>query len=262
MAIMEQDSLNNVHFAQATDVGCVRELNEDSIYSEPGLWIVTDGMGGHACGEIASAIAVDEIVSHFKNNASLESAIQSSHLKIVKEGLSDPSKSGMGTTVVAVSSNDEHYQLSWVGDSRAYLWNGHYGDLLQISEDHSLMIRLINAGLISEKEALTHPQRHMITQCLGSVEIKNLNIGKIENEWEFGQHILLCSDGLTDEVSDDKIAEIMADSTGLNEKVSALVNEAKNAGGRDNISVIIIESPISRSPSIFSKLWKLLVSKI
>lgn len=251
---MEQQSSNHATFAQATDVGCVRELNEDSIYSQSGLWIVADGMGGHACGEVASAMAVAEITSKVSDNFSLVQAIQSAHLKIVNDGQSDASKEGMGTTVVAVVSDDTAYQISWVGDSRAYLWNAGSKTLTQLSEDHSLMVRLVNAGLISEKEALTHPQKHMITQCLGSVEIENVNVGCIENDWEFGQQILLCSDGLTDEISDLKIREIMSLNLSLNEKVLKLITDAKNAAGRDNISVIIIQSPVKQPLSFLNKI--------
>jgi len=250
----------NIQFssAQLTDVGCLRDLNEDSIYSESGLWLLADGMGGHACGEVASALAIQEVRSSTSEGLSLDFAIQTSHQKIIDAGNSDSARAGMGTTIVALTSDDSNYQLAWVGDSRAYLWDKTQGSLTQISEDHSLMVRLINAGLISEQDALTHPQRHMITQCLGSVEIEQVKVDLLNNEWEYQQQILLCSDGLTDEVSERKIAEIMAAEINLDDKCLKLIESAKNNGGRDNISIIIIDSPIKNPPSILSKIQKLI----
>jgi len=253
---MVLNSDNQFSYAQATDVGCVRELNEDSIYSELGLWLLADGMGGHACGEIASALAIEEVRSSLSAGSPLDSAIQASHKKIIDAGNSNSSRTGMGTTIVALSSDHTNYQLAWVGDSRAYLWDKTQNDLTQISEDHSLMVRLINAGLISEQDALTHPQRHMITQCLGSVEIEQVKVDQLNNEWQYQQQILLCSDGLSDEVSKTRIAEIMAAEVNLDEKCSKLIESAKNGGGKDNISVIIIDSPIQKAPNILSRIQK------
>jgi len=246
------------NFAQSTDVGCVRDLNEDSVYSESGLWLLADGMGGHACGEVASALSIQEIRSSMSEGLSLDSSIQTSHQKIIDAGNSDSARAGMGTTIVALASDEKNYQLAWVGDSRAYLWDITQGKLTQISEDHSLMVRLINAGLISEQDALTHPQRHMITQCLGSVEIDQVRVDQLNNKWEYQQQILLCSDGLTDEITERKIAEIMATEININDKCLKLIESAKKNGGRDNISVIIIDSPIKNSPNFLSKIRKLI----
>ena len=253
----------NIQFssAQATDVGCVRDLNEDSIYSEAGIWLLADGMGGHACGEVASALAIQEVRTSLSLNTALDSAIQTSHQKIIEEGNSDSARAGMGTTIVALTSNNRNYHLAWVGDSRAYLWDKIKNSLTQISEDHSLMVRLINAGLISEQDAVTHPQRHMITQCLGSVEIEQVKVDQLNNEWEYQQQILLCSDGLTDEVTESKISEIMAADIELDDKCLKLIESAKSNGGRDNISVIIIDSPIKNPPNLLSKIRKLISSR-
>ena len=241
-------------YAQATDVGCVRELNEDSIYSQSGLWLLADGMGGHACGEVASALAIEEIRKAVTEGLTIDLAIQNAHSEIIEAGNSNAAHNGMGTTIVALTSDKTHYDLSWVGDSRAYLWDQTQAKLTQISQDHSLMVRLINAGLITEKDALTHPQRHMITQCLGSAELEQVKVDSIKGEWQFNQQILLCSDGLTDEASLTRIQAIMElgiDAKGKNE---CLIQLAKESGGRDNISIIIIDSPIKNPPTILSKL--------
>ncbi|MGB0496551.1 MAG: PP2C family protein-serine/threonine phosphatase [Kangiellaceae bacterium] len=251
---MEQEKVNRCRSAQMTDVGCVRELNEDAISSAPGLWIVADGMGGHACGEVASDLAVKDIASVHAKTQSLTQAIQSAHHRViaaVHEGLG---QSGMGTTVVALESDNDKYKVAWVGDSRAYLWDARNSKLTQVSEDHSLMVRLINAGLLTVEDAKTHPQRHMITQCLGSTEIDDVEVGEYENEWDANQQLILCSDGLSDELEDSAIAEIMQSKKSIEEKTQRLVNSAKQAGGRDNVSVIIIDSPIKKCLSFIERI--------
>lgn len=256
-ASMGKEIENCCKYTQATDVGCVRELNEDSVFSKLGLWIVADGMGGHACGEVASAMAVQEIVDCFERGDSLSDAIQSAHMKIIEAGTKNDAQSGMGTTVVAMNAFDGKYQIAWVGDSRAYLWDEKKANLTQVSQDHSLMVRLVHAGLISEQDALTHPQRHMITQCLGSTEIDQVKVDTLESDWRAGQQILLCSDGLTDEVPEKMIQQIMASNISITEKSALLVRAAKQSGGRDNITLIIIDSPLQKQLSLMNKIKNL-----
>ena len=251
---MEQQEINQCRSAQMSDVGCVRELNEDAISSSPGLWIVADGMGGHACGEVASDLAVKDVASVYAKTKSLSKAIQSAHHRVisaVQEGLG---QSGMGTTVVAIESDNHKYKVAWVGDSRAYLWDSRNSLLTQVSEDHSLMVRLINAGLLTVDDAKTHPQRHMITQCLGSTEIEDVEVGEYENEWDANQLLILCSDGLSDELDDAEMTEILISKKSIEEKTQQLVNSAKQAGGRDNVSIIIIDSPIKKRLSFIEKI--------
>jgi PPM family protein phosphatase len=245
----------------ATDVGCVRELNEDSLFCGEQFWLVADGMGGHACGEVASQMAIDDIANCYRQTGDLAQAIQVSHENIVKAGQQDQTKSGMGTTVVALSSTLQAYQVAWVGDSRAYLFDQTKQRLTQLSQDHSLIVRLIQAGLISEEDAKKHPQRHMITQCLGSVEIHELQVDTLEAQWQANQQILLCSDGLTDEVEDSRIASILAKDDSNSSKIKQLIEQAKQAGGKDNISIILVDSPIQTKEGIFNKI-KLLINNI
>jgi len=246
-------------YAQITDVGCVRELNEDSLYCNNKLWLVADGMGGHACGEVASQLAAQEIALQYAESGSLTDAIQFAHTRIIESGEQGIGQTGMGTTVVALVVNDKGYEIAWVGDSRAYLWDKKRQKLTQLSEDHSLIVRLIKSGLISVADAKNHPQRHMITQCLGSLEIGDLQIDQYFAQWKVNQQILLCSDGLTDEISDEEIANVLAFDESNELILERLVKKAKQAGGKDNISLILIDSPHALKQPLWEKLTTFLL---
>lgn len=251
---METKNKYKFQFAQSTDVGCVRKLNEDTLYCGENLWLVADGMGGHACGEVASQLAAEVISKAFENAVSLDQAIDLAHKKVLETAESDKNKYGMGTTVVALTSDNKNYQVSWVGDSRAYLWDANNSTLEQISEDHSLMVRLIKSGLISKAEAKNHPQRHMITQCLGSTELEKVKVDSLYGSWKPKQQILLCSDGLSDDVSSDEIIEVLKLNESNQYKCEKLNDLAKSKGGKDNISMILVESPVLKTASFWSKL--------
>ena len=255
---MDTNAAQELSYSDATDVGCVRELNEDSLYTSTNLWLVADGMGGHACGEVASQIAAENIGKDFASHGDLPKAIQNAHQLIIDASKNGIGQSGMGTTVVALTADKKTYSVAWVGDSRAYLWQPRRKRLTQLSEDHSFIIRLINAGLISKEDARQHPQRHMITQCLGSMEISEVQVDTVEGEWRPGEQILLCSDGLSDELEFEDLRRIMATSAKLPEKARLLIEAAKLSGGRDNISVVIVESPPDGNRSLWQKLKSLL----
>ncbi len=246
---VEQD--NQCDYTQATDVGCIRELNEDSLLCQPGLYMVADGMGGHACGEVASAMAIDSIKEQIEQGIALDKAIQVAHQEIVQQGNADPERNGMGTTIVALQSEGNQYQISWVGDSRAYLWDKKQKQLVQLTEDHSLIVKLVKAGLLSKKDAVSHPQRHMITQCLGSTEVDTLEVGHLEGIWSANQQVILCSDGMTDDLTETDIADIMQQTEATESRVEALIDAAKQKGGLDNISVVIVDSPVSKKGNAF-----------
>jgi PPM family protein phosphatase len=250
---MEIKDDNKIQYAQITDVGCVRELNEDALFCSDELWLVADGMGGHACGEVASQLAAQTIAEEFSHSGQLDKAIESAHRRIVKAAQTGEGQFGMGTTVVAATSNGKRYEISWVGDSRAYLWDGNRARLSQLSEDHSLIVRLIKSGLISKEDARNHPQRHMITQCLGSVEIEDVKVDSIFGEWQPGQQLLLCSDGLSDDVSETQMAEILLSESDNQEKLEKLTQAAKDLGGKDNISIVLIDSPIIKPITLWQK---------
>lgn len=244
-------------YADVTDVGCSRELNEDSLFCGPNLWIVADGMGGHACGEVASQLAVKTIAEDFAITGQLEGPILKAHQKIIKAGDMGVGQAGMGTTVVVLHCSEQDYKIAWVGDSRAYLWDAKRSKLTQLTEDHSLIARLINSGLITAEDALNHPQRHMITQCLGSLEIDTPQVDTYMGRWGQHQQILLCSDGLSDEVSDEEIAAMLEQDATNEEKLASLVAVAKQKGGRDNISLILVDSPVVEGLSFWAKLKSL-----
>lgn len=225
-----------------TDAGAVRELNEDTCLADPelGLWLVADGMGGHSTGDVASRIARDTIVKHVRAGSSLRDAIQAAHREVLKVAKTREGSVGMGSTVVAVLVDGADYEVAWVGDSRAYLYDG---ELAQITRDHSHVQDLLEAGAITVEEASRHPSRHLLTRCLGVNADDTFEIGTGRGRFVRGQELLLCSDGLTDELTDTEIADIMGTAASPQERADKLVEAAIDGGGRDNISVVLFSAP-------------------
>lgn len=255
----------NKYFA-ATDVGLQRDNNEDAYFGSPraGLWVVADGMGGHAAGEVASALVVETIHREVRKGESLENAIKKSHHDILSAANSGVGGIGMGSTVIALHSTDQTYKICWVGDSRAYLLsqpsNANEGlELRQLSTDHSYVQMLFQSGAITEAELDTHPEKNIITQCLGSVELPEVQVDQIVGEWPEKSKILLCSDGLSDVVTSDQIKQIINDNADPQRAIDALIRSALDAGGKDNITAAIIEAPC-RTQLLFQKIKKRLVS--
>ncbi len=249
-----------LEFSAATHPGLKRDNNEDCFLSDPkaGLWLVADGMGGHEAGEVASAIVRDTIekLALQTGNFSLSEAIQSSHQTILSSAENGIGAFGMGSTVVVLFSRNKNYQIGWVGDSRAYLWtpSNDGGTLTRLSTDHSYVQMLFVAGTITAEEVESHPDKNIITQCLGMQELTRVNVDITQGQWQKNQWILLCSDGLTDELSDKAIAQILADNHDSQTAVDELLNKALIKGGHDNITLQIIESPI-HGPSSFTNIW-------
>jgi serine/threonine protein phosphatase PrpC len=242
-----------------TDVGMVRELNEDSIMSveflrdskvEPArsyLYVVADGMGGAAAGETASAIAVqtarDYLEGRLTGNGAelptlLAAALEEANLKIIEYQSGHPESRGMGSTAVSLLVSPPNAAVAWVGDSRAYLYEN--GALRQLSKDHSLVQRLVEIGQITAEEARTHEHKNVITRSLGArqsgpagVEAKPLRLKR-------GDRLVLCSDGLTTHVDDAALREIIARHRHPYEAARELVVAANAGGGSDNISVIVV----------------------
>lgn len=230
-------------YAQISDVGCVRKLNEDSVYSCADLWLVADGMGGHACGDVASRIAIDTIAQSFANNNDLSLAIESAHQKVLAQGDRSETQKGMGTTVVALTSREDEFEIAWVGDSRAYLWQPDRKELTLLTTDHSLVAELVRKGMLSNEQAHRHPKRHMITRCLGSRNARDFQVDVCRGTWQSGEQILLCSDGLSDELSDEQMVSLLQQPKSNQSILNNLVCAAKEAGGRDNISAILVDAP-------------------
>ncbi|MDF3013736.1 MAG: serine/threonine-protein phosphatase [Cellvibrio sp.] len=248
-------TIHPLEYSAASHPGLMRDNNEDCFLSRPehGLWLVADGMGGHEAGEVASAIVRDTIERETQNNPhiSLSDSIQQAHTSILASAAQGIGAPGMGSTVVALKSNSDKYQIAWVGDSRAYLWTPTRdgGRLEQLSTDHSYVQMLVETGVIRPEDAESHPEKNIITQCLGMQELAQVRVDLVEQQWQKDQWVLLCSDGLTDEVSDKTIAQILFESHDCLGAVDQLLHAALTGGGRDNITVQIIESPLRDNPS-------------
>jgi PPM family protein phosphatase len=226
----------------ASLVGRVRSANEDALLVADDLVVVADGMGGHLAGEVASAEAV-EIVGAVAGRRSLADLVSSVHLanrRINDRAADDDELRGMGTTVCAVGVVDEegeHLAVLNVGDSRVYLFAD--GSLTRLTEDHSLVETLVREGRITPEDAEVHPQRNVLTRALGVEALVVVDAWLLEPC--VGDRLLLCSDGLFNELTEDRIARILAE--GEDPEVSArrLAAEADAAGGRDNISAVVVD---------------------
>lgn len=226
-----------------THPGHKRKQNQDCLHMDDqhGLWIVADGMGGHQGGEIASAIACEVIPEQIGQDKDLQEALRAAHRRIIAHGEAQPQLRGLGTTVVVVREQGHEYEIAWSGDSRIYRWRR--GRLEQVSEDHSIVQRMLKSGLLSEQQARHHPHQHVISSCLGSMSADGLEIGYLRAQWEQGDWLLLCSDGLTDELEDPQIAALLRNHTDISTASEGLLQAALNAGGRDNVSVALIQAP-------------------
>jgi protein phosphatase len=230
-----------IEFGHLSHVGLRRPLNEDTYYgdSELGLWLVADGMGGHACGELASALARETIVAQVRAGASLGQAIRLADEEIIRSSRRRNDALPMGTTVVAARVQDNRFEVAWVGDSRAYLWRD--GQLAQLSQDHSYVQELIAQGALTREQARTHPHRSAVTQALGVTDPRQLNVETLTGALRPGMQLLLCSDGLTEEVDERDIsATLRQDDCSAQELVDMLIAAALDGGGSDNVTAILV----------------------
>lgn len=232
-------------YAAATATGLVRETNQDAIFADDALAIVADGMGGHAAGEVASLMTVDAVYHGFLERPTVEgvvAAIDAANREVLANAKANPERHGMGTTVIAVGLVDDPNGqtvpvLFHVGDSRAYQLRD--GALRQLSDDHSVAEEWVRMGRLTPEEALVHPRRHQLTRAIGvdqplEIDVKTLSV-------QAGDRLLLCSDGLSNELSPDAIAELAGATQDLTSVVETLVQAATLAGGRDNISAVLVE---------------------
>jgi PPM family protein phosphatase len=235
----------SVQWGSATDAGRVREVNEDSYLVAPSVFVVADGMGGNAAGEVASAMAVGEFRalaerSELRTEEIVE-AISRASRQILDNGRAHDTRKGMGTTLAGLgivrAGGSPHWAVFNVGDSRVY----HYvhGELHQLSVDHSEVQELISAGYITPEQAKTHPDRNVVTRSLGT------DPAPVPDVWVFppiaGERFLICSDGLSRELDDAEIEKILHRETIAQEAATALVTRAVEAGGHDNITVVVID---------------------
>jgi protein phosphatase len=228
--------------ASATDTGRRRRHNEDAYVCEPPLFAVADGMGGAQAGELASGLAAsalrDEASELSGGEQRVDDLIQEANRRIYQRQSQDASASGMGTTMTVALVEDGRVAIGHVGDSRAYLIRD--GKLEQLTEDHSLVAELVRSGKLSPEEAEGHPQRSVITRALGTDP--DVDVDTFSVETKPGDLFLLCSDGLTSMVGDEKIlSEVESNRADLAASAKALVRAANKGGGEDNITVVFFE---------------------
>lgn len=232
-----------------TDIGRKRKVNQDYIYTSenavghlPNLFIVADGMGGHNAGDYASKLTVETMVSQIENSFEqqptriFEKAISAANEVIRRKAAGEPGMEGMGTTVVAATCMGRHLQVANVGDSRLYVVGR---QIRQITRDHSLVEEMVRIGSISQAEARIHPDKNIITRAVGAGETVEADYFAVD--LEEGDVVLMCTDGLTNMLEDEEIRMIMSGARDIVEKAQSLVDAANANGGKDNISVVLIE---------------------
>jgi serine/threonine protein phosphatase PrpC len=238
----EEAQMSNYHLIHGgvTATGNVRTTNQDQLLAEGDLVAVADGMGGHRAGEVASRLAVDVLRDAFTADPTAEglvAAVHAANRAVWEQATADPALHGMGTTLVAVALVGASLAVVNVGDSRAYLLQD--GRLRRLTSDHSLVAELVRSGAISEDEARTHPRRNILTRVVGaSAEIEPY-VG--EAVPERGGRLLLCSDGLFNELDEPQIAAILTQVADPTDAATRLVDEAKHAGGADNITALVLD---------------------
>ena len=232
----------------ATDIGQKRQMNQDYIYTSaepvgnlPNLFVVADGMGGHNAGDFASRYGVSVLVETVKKDKNfnpvkiIRNAIEEANREILQQAHENASMSGMGTTMVAATVVGGYAYVANVGDSRLYLAGS---TMRQITQDHSLVAEMVRLGELRPEEAVNHPDKNIITRAVGTSE--DVKIDFFDVKLESGDQILICSDGLTNMVSDRDIYEILRSGPG-EDRAQELVDQANANGGKDNIAVIVIE---------------------
>jgi serine/threonine protein phosphatase PrpC len=231
--------------AEATDTGLVRQSNQDAVYVDDSLAIVADGMGGHAAGEVASEMTIEMLHAGFVENRTVEglyNAINAANITVLNDARDNPNHFGMGTTVIALglTVDDEGVTsptLCHVGDSRAYQLRD--GALRQLTDDHSVAEEWVRMGRLTPEEAAVHPRRHQLTRGVGVEEAIAVDVMSVHAL--AGDRLLLCSDGLSNELDGDTLARLSSAPFTLEEAVLQLVEAAKEAGGRDNITAVLLE---------------------
>lgn len=225
-----------------SETGLVRRGNEDSYLVQEPLFVVADGMGGHIAGDVASSTAVDVITNEAAhadaaNPETLAQIVRAANARIFQRAEDDKSLHGMGTTCTLLMLDAGRAHIAHVGDSRAYLFRSDHLD--QLTEDHTLVGRMVREGRLTAEEAVRHPQRSVITRALGvdpevDVDVSTVNL-------EDGDRVLLCSDGLSSMIPDTAISEVLAAEAGAQSAADRLVDLALEAGGEDNVTVVVVD---------------------
>ena len=264
-----------IEVAGKTDVGCVRTNNEDNFGydSRYGIFVVCDGMGGQAAGEVASKMAVDTVLTYYRTSVRsghfpkvgeqvdgitdranhLGSSIQLANQAVHDAATAHAAQAGMGSTVVAVSTEDKgsFFSIGHVGDSRIYLVRN--GDIQQLTNDHSLVMEQVRRGLITLAEARVSKMQNIIIRALGTEATVKADLDDLMAMP--GDVLILCSDGLTRHVPDDSMAEVVTNTADLRQACNLLIEAAKDGGGEDNVTCLLLRFTVL---PWYKKLWKLL----
>ena len=233
----------NLSVGAKTDVGQIREANEDSYLVDEPLFVVADGMGGHIAGDVASSTAV-EVISSRSSEASSEDPqtlaeiLRGANHAIYEKSASEPGLRGMGTTCTLILLDENRAHIAHVGDSRAYLLRD--DSLRQLTEDHTLVARMVKEGRLRAEDAERHPQRSIITRALGVDAEVEVDLATLD--LQDGDRIMMCSDGLSSMIDDDTIAGVLRSEEDPQTAADSLVDLANRAGGEDNVTVVIIDS--------------------
>lgn len=235
-----------------TDRGKVRDHNEDAggiYYNQPGqfLAVIADGMGGHKAGDVASQMAVDQVQAKWENEDKwltqdeienwLSETVRNMNKALFDHAQTHEACHGMGTTIVITICTEEFVTVAHVGDSRCYIYDDN--GLLQVTEDHSLVNALVQAGQISKEEAIDHPRKNVVLKACGTEEHVEPDVKGFT--WKTTDQLLLCSDGLTDKLTDEQLESLIGKKESLIETGQQMVNQANESGGEDNISLILIQ---------------------
>jgi len=236
------------HHATRTYPGPNHKVNEDATgnLAASGFWVVADGMGGHAAGDVASALVCETMLADAKSDVLMRDTVARAHAAVVDVSTRDVAKAGMGSTVVAVQITRNQAEVVWVGDSRCYLWRA--GTLEAVTKDHSLVQHLLNTGQITEAEAASHPERHIIIQTLGvgEPEADAVQLSLQRDDW-----LLLCTDGLNDVLTHAEIGAVLAEAPDLDHAANHLVELVKDRKGRDDVTVTLVHyNPQTSQPWI------------
>ncbi|MEL6490368.1 MAG: Stp1/IreP family PP2C-type Ser/Thr phosphatase [Cyanobacteria bacterium J06621_3] len=252
---MDELALNMDHdltgwmFDGLTDVGLHRAANQDSYYmaDRGNLFIVADGMGGHAGGQEASRLSTntirDYVAAHWESDTPssqlLEEAIFAANEAVLVDQVQHPERADMGTTVVVLMYRDDEFWCAHVGDSRLYILRE--SGFIQVTQDHTWVAQAIKAGELSPDQIADHPWRHVLSQCVGREDLCKVDIQQLQIQP--GDRLLLCTDGLTEELSNDALITYLQSAQTCTGAVAALITAAKAQGGRDNITAVAIAIP-------------------
>jgi PPM family protein phosphatase len=231
-----------VRAAWLSDVGRTRERNEDACFAGAHTFAVADGLGGHRAGEVASTLALESIVALEETDArraatKLVDAVRKANRSVAERASADDELRGMGTTLTAVVVSDGSAHLAHVGDSRCYLVRG--DSITRLSNDHTLVARMVADGQITQQQAEVHPQRSILTRALGAE--RDVDVDEARFPLSPGDRLVLCSDGLTAVINDDEIRAYTATGADLQEICRTLIDEANRRGGPDNITVVVVD---------------------